>query len=118
MWSFAVKFPTKPPQLTRLPRLPRPQPDLVFGYSRSAFNRSQFEVSQLLVTKMGKHYALGKDYAMPDGNILFPFLVLECKAQAAGGTHFVATKASCKRRCSRHESYTGISPKNFSRGED
>lgn len=73
MRSFAVKVPTKQPRLTRLPRLPRPQSDLVFGYSRSAFNKTQFQVSQLLVTKMGKHYALDKHYAMSDWNILFPF---------------------------------------------
>lgn len=28
---------------------------------------------------------------MPDGICMFPFFVLECKAQETGGTHFVAS---------------------------
>ena len=34
---------------------------------------------------------LGKSYAMPDGKARFPFLEIEFKSQATGGTHFVAT---------------------------
>lgn len=68
-----------------MPRLPTPEPDFVFGYSKTAFNISQFKLSRFLETNSGE------DYRMPDGNTMFPFLVLECKIQATGGTKFVAT---------------------------
>ena len=85
-WSIAVTVRVDPsaPEVN-LPRLPRPKPDFVFGYSKTAFNTSQFKASKLLETKSGENYG------MPDGKSMFPFLVLECKAQATGGTHFVAT---------------------------
>ena len=84
-WSISVPVPVYPSTVAKIPRLPRPKPDFVFGYSKTAFNASQFEVSRLLETESGN------DYGMPDGNTMFPFLVLECKSQATGGTHFVAT---------------------------
>lgn len=68
-----------------MPRSPTPEPDFVFGYTKTAFNTSQFKVSRFLETNSGE------DYGMPDGNTIFPFLVLECKTQATGGSHFVAT---------------------------
>ena len=71
--------------LAKVLRLPTPKPDFVFRYSKQAFNTSQFEVTRFLETKSGE------DYRMPDGDTMFPFLVLECKTQATGGTHFVAT---------------------------
>ena len=84
-WSISVTVRVDPSAGVNLPRLPRPKPDFVFGYSKTAFNTSQFKVSKLLETKSGENYG------MPDGKSMFPFLVLECKAQATGGTHFVAT---------------------------
>lgn len=84
-WSISVTVRVEPSAGVNLPRLPRPKPDIVFGYSKTAFNPSQFNVSRLLETKSGENYV------MPDGKSMFPFLILECKAQATGGTHFVAT---------------------------
>lgn len=84
-WSISVTVRVDPSARVDLPRLPRPKPDIVFGYSKIAFNTSQVKVSRLLETKSGENYG------MPDGKSMFPFLVLECKAQATGGTHFVAT---------------------------
>lgn len=84
-WADAVTVPLRSGVMVIQPPLPKPQPDFVFGYSNTAFNHSQFEVSRLLVTESGM------DYATPDGEIRFPFLAMKIKAQAKGGTHFVAT---------------------------
>lgn len=34
----------------------------------------------------------GGSYAMPDDSLLFPFLSVEFKSQAKGGTHYIASK--------------------------
>lgn len=67
------------------PPLPKPKPDLIFGYSRKAFNNRQLTASDPLVDKSGGNYAI------PDGNVRFPFLGIEFKSQASGGTHVRAT---------------------------
>lgn len=84
-WSSFVEVLFEPSTVVNVPRSPTPEPDFVFGDSKTAFNTSQFKVSRFLETNSGE------DYGMPDGNTIFPFLVLECKTQATGGSHFVAT---------------------------
>lgn len=51
----------------------------------TAFNINQLIASDLLVPQPNQNYA------MPDRNVRFSFLDLEFKAQASGGTHFIAT---------------------------
>lgn len=77
-WSSFVEVPFEPFTVANVPRSPTPEPEFVFGYSKTAFNTSQFKVSRFLETNSGE------DYGMPDGNTIFPFLVLECKTQATG----------------------------------
>lgn len=84
-WSYAVDVPFDPEVAAIFPTLPKSKPDSVFGYSEAAFTVDQLKTSDFLVTQSNQNYA------MPDGNIRFPFLDLEFKAQASGGTHFVAT---------------------------
>lgn len=85
LWSRAAVIPPDQNVRVILPTLPKPKPDLVFGYSRAAFDINQFMVLDCL-TDQGT-----QNYAMPDGCVIFPFLVIEFKAQAKGGTHFFAT---------------------------
>lgn len=85
LWSNAVEIPPDPDELAMPPILPKPKPDLVFGYSKIAFNNNQLKAMKLLKGQ------LRENYAMPDGKVRFPFLVIEFKSQAAGGTHFTAT---------------------------
>lgn len=66
--------------------LPRPKPDLTFGYSKPAFNDEQLVAIDLLV-----HDELGTSYAVPDSCLHFPFLTVEFKSQATNGTLYVAT---------------------------
>lgn len=85
LWSNAVEIPPDPDELAMPPILPKPKPHLVFGYSKIAFNNNQLKAMKLLKGQ------LGENYAMPDGKIRFPFLVIKFKSQAASGTHFTAT---------------------------
>lgn len=84
-WSYAVDVPFDQEIAAIFPPLPKSKPDSVFGYSETAFNLDQLMASDLLVTQSNQNYA------MPDENIRFPFLDLEFKAHASGGTHFFAT---------------------------
>jgi hypothetical protein len=85
LWSNSVSIPLRPGILTNPLRLPNPKPDRAFGYSRYAFTDHQLGTIDLLIDK------LGKSYAIPDKNIRFPFLTIEFKSQAKGGTHYTAT---------------------------
>ena len=67
------------------PPLPKPKPDLIFGYSRTAFNTKQLMAIDLLVDQ------LGRGYAMPDGKVRLSFLGIEFRSQSTGGSHFIAT---------------------------
>lgn len=84
LWANAVALPLKPDVYDTPPPLSRPKPDLVFGYSKIAFNTKQETAINSLVDQ------LGQKYAMPDGKVRFPFLGIEFKSQAVGGTHFIA----------------------------
>ncbi|KAL7919363.1 hypothetical protein ACQKWADRAFT_315710 [Trichoderma austrokoningii] len=66
--------------------LPKPKPDLVFGYSKHAFSRTELRTMELLVQS-----PRGKSFASPDGVLLFPFLILEFKSQAKEGSLYTGT---------------------------
>lgn len=85
-WSNSVPIALMPGMLTIPPRLPSPKPDRAFGYSRLAFTDKQIDTISLLVDDK-----FGKSYAMPDNDLRFPFLSIEFKSQATGGTHYTAT---------------------------
>lgn len=85
LWSSAAVIPPDRNVRVILPTLPKPKPDLAFGYSRAAFDINQLMVLDFLTDQDTQNYA------MPDGCVKIPFLVIEFKAQAKGGTHFIAT---------------------------
>ena len=81
--AIVISLPPGPASSTILPPLPKPKPDLVFGYSKTAFDLNQRTVIRLLSNISGS-------YAMPAKGIMFPFLQIEFKAFATGGNPFVA----------------------------
>ena len=86
LWFNSVPVPLHPSILTNPLPLPRPKPDLAFGYSETAFTPDQLGTIDLLVDDQ-----LGRSYAVPDQKLRFPFLDIEFKSQAKGGTHYIAT---------------------------
>ncbi len=89
LWLRAIKLPLKKKFSAITTRLPRPQPDFVFGYSEQAFNGSQIDAIEFLVTQ--SHDESPENYALPNEAVILPFLVVEVKAQSTGSTHFVAS---------------------------
>lgn len=85
VWCNAVPIQLDPDVLADPLPLPRPKPDLAFGYSKTAFDRKQLMAIDLLMDRFGR------SYAVPDRKIRFPFLDIEFKSQAKNGTHFIAT---------------------------
>ena len=85
-WSNFVPVPLDPDVLINLPSLPKPKPDLSFGYSEAAFNHKQLMIIDLLIDDQSK-----QSYAVLDQTLRFPFLNVEFKSQAKNGTHYVAT---------------------------
>jgi hypothetical protein len=85
LWSNAAPVPLSPAILTNPLPLPRPKPDLAFGYSEAAFTLNQLGTIDLLIDQFGR------SYAVPDQKLRFPFLDVEFKSQAKNGTHYVAT---------------------------
>jgi hypothetical protein len=85
VWFKSVPVPLDPDVLTNPLPLPRPKPDLAFGYSEAAFNHKQLMTIDLLIDQFGQNYAV------PDQKLRFPFLDVEFKSQAKKGTHYVAT---------------------------
>ena len=85
-WFNAVPVPLDQSILTRPLPLPRPQPDLAFGYSEAAFTRNQLGTIDLLVDDQ-----FGQSHVVPDQQVRFPFLQIEFKSQAKNGTHYIAT---------------------------
>ena len=71
-----------PPQLP----LPRSKPDHAFGYSHKAFTPAQKTTIDLVSAD-----PFGQSYAVPVNELHFPFLSIEYKSQAKGGTHYAAT---------------------------
>ncbi|KFY01559.1 hypothetical protein V490_00848 [Pseudogymnoascus sp. VKM F-3557] len=88
LWFRAVAVPLLPDFLDvpSLLLLPRPKPDVVFGYPKQAFTTRQIVSILRLVDDESK-----LSYAMPDQKTCFPFLAIEFKSQAKKGTHYVAT---------------------------
>jgi hypothetical protein len=86
LWSNSVPVLLKPSILTNPLPLPRPKPDLAFGYSETAFTENQLGAIDLLIDDQ-----FGRSYAVPDQKLRFPFLDIEFKSQAKNGTHYVAT---------------------------
>lgn len=66
--------------------LPKPKPDLAFGYSEHAFSPSELRTIELLVQS-----PRGKSFASPDGVLLFPFLIFEIKSQAKEESLYTGT---------------------------
>ncbi|RMZ75995.1 hypothetical protein DV738_g5151, partial [Chaetothyriales sp. CBS 135597] len=85
-WFNSVPIPLDASILTNPLPLPRPKPDLAFGYSETAFTRNQLGIIDLLIDDQ-----FGRSYAIPDQKIRFPFLSIEFKSQAKNGTHYIAT---------------------------
>ena len=85
-WFNHVPVPLKPSILTNPLPLPKPKPDLVFGYSEAAFTENQLGTLDLLVNDK-----FGRSYAVPDKKLRFPFLNVDFKSQAKNGTHYTAT---------------------------
>lgn len=86
LWSDSVPVPLRQDFFTAQVPLPRPKPDLAFGYSIAAFNDRQLNAINLLVDGQSM-----RSYAMPDKQLRFPFLTIEFKSQATGGSHYIAT---------------------------
>jgi hypothetical protein len=85
-WSNIVPVPLDPSILTAPLPLPKPKPDLAFGYSETAFSLNQLGTIDLLVDDQ-----FGRSYAVPDQKLRFPFLDVQFKSQAKGGTDYIAT---------------------------
>ena len=87
LWTNAVPVPLNTDYLIAPPRLPlpKPKPDLAFGYSEEAFTPNQRPIFNLLVQD-----PLGSSFACPDRDLRFPFLAVEFKSQAKDGSHYTA----------------------------
>jgi hypothetical protein len=86
LWSNHVPLPLKAGILMDILPLPKPKPDLAFGYSAAAFSDDQLGTMGLLIDDQG-----GRSYSTPDQLLRFPFLGIEFKSQAKNGTHFIGT---------------------------
>ena len=78
-WTNFVPLPLDPSIVTNPLPLSKPKPDKAFGYSEEAFTRNQLATIDLLTN------------ATPDKEVHFPFIDVEFKSQAKGGTHYVGT---------------------------
>ena len=78
-WTNFAPVPLDPSILTNPLPLSKPKPDKAFGYSEEAFTRNQLATIDLLTN------------ATPDKGLLFPFIDIEFKALAKGGSHIIAT---------------------------
>ena len=85
-WFNSVPVSLNPNVLTNPLPLPRPKPDLAFGYSEAAFTEKQLMTIDLLIDDQ-----FGRSYAVPDQKLRFPFLDIEFKSQAKNETHYIAT---------------------------
>jgi hypothetical protein len=86
LWSNSVPVPLNQNVLTNSLPLPRPKPDLAFGYSQAAFTEKQLMTIDLLVDDRFR-----RSYAVLDQKLRFPFLNVEFKSQAKNKTHYVTT---------------------------
>ncbi|PGH18865.1 hypothetical protein AJ79_00278 [Helicocarpus griseus UAMH5409] len=101
-WNQSVPVPLLPDFHTA-PFLPDPAPDKAYGFSHDAFTHTQHAVIPTLTepasdsdTDPGPATEPAKNHVNPDGNILFPFFIVEFASLATGNTHHAATdQASC-----------------------
>ncbi|KAI9856048.1 MAG: hypothetical protein M1813_009268 [Trichoglossum hirsutum] len=84
-WTNFVPVALDSSVLIRPIPLSRPKPDKIFGYSKKAFTRNQLATIDLLTDTDGR------SYAMQDKGLYFPFIDIEFKALARGGSHVIAT---------------------------
>ena len=82
-WGNGVPIPLD--SLQNPPPLPFPKPDYTFGYSERAFTKKQYDTLGLFVTD-----PFGQSYSKPLKDLSFPYLSIEFKSQATGGTPFIA----------------------------
>ena len=85
LWFNSVPIPLDPGVLSTPLPLPRPKPDLVFGYSETAFDKDQLLTIDILTNNEGR------SYAVPDQYLRFPFLSIEFKSPANNETIHTAT---------------------------
>jgi Variant SH3 domain len=83
-WTNFVPVPPRP-SFANGPSPSRPRPNKAFGYSWNAFTSSQLHIICLLTDQ------LHRSYTMPYSDLYFPFVSIEFKSQAKGGTHVIAT---------------------------
>ena len=86
VWSNSVPVPFIQSILSSVLPLAKPKPDLCIGYVAEAFMPDQLEAIRSL-----RDSETDKSYALPCEDLYFPFLVIETKSQAKGGTLIHAT---------------------------
>ncbi|MCJ1424262.1 hypothetical protein MMC29_002149 [Sticta canariensis] len=86
LWNKAVPIPHDSTLLVPPLPLPKPKPDTTFAFSKTAFDRYQLGTMSSLVTEPN-----GPSFASPNQDLRFPYLVIEYKSQAKGGSIRVAT---------------------------
>ncbi|KAG9781963.1 hypothetical protein KCU88_g3342, partial [Aureobasidium melanogenum] len=86
LWYNSVPVPLARSMVSNLLPLPKPKPDLAFGYSETAFTEDQLDTIRLLIDDQ-----FGRSYAVPDQQTRFPFLEVEFKSQAKNGNLYIAT---------------------------
>ncbi|KAH0565178.1 hypothetical protein GP486_001424 [Trichoglossum hirsutum] len=84
-WKGCVPVPLDPSYVfTNGVSLSKPSPDETFGYSDMAFTNLQLSTIDLLKG------LLRQSYATPIEGLHFPFMSMEFKSQATGGTQYIA----------------------------
>ncbi|KAI9777741.1 MAG: hypothetical protein M1816_004596 [Peltula sp. TS41687] len=83
-WNHSVPIPLKPSVLIAPLPLARPKPDQIIGYAEEAFTENQLATVDLLTDPFGRKYGV------VNKTLYFPFIGIEYKSQAKGGSHYVA----------------------------
>ena len=83
LWTTRVHVPHDPNLYEPPLRLPKPKPDVAFGYSKEAFTTRQDSALGLLVSDVR-----GESYSVPCPGLRFPFLSIEFKSAAKGGNWY------------------------------
>ena len=85
-WVNATPVPLAPTILANPLPLPKPQPDLCYGYAETPFSVDQQDTISILAEDK-----VGLSYAKPNDELLFPYLNIEFKSAGKDGTHPIAT---------------------------
>jgi hypothetical protein len=100
LWHLSVPVPLSLSTFEIPLHLPKPKPDLAFGYSAATFTARQRGTIGRLIKKETRVIEKGAhiiekvtvlNYAMPDQKLRFPFLDIEFKSEAKNGTHRIGT---------------------------